>query len=341
MSKLTKPFKVIVLIISGIILIIGIIIVSTIYHEYNRSYIRPNTFGNNMVIYPNKGKVRLKSRTTNKYITPKLDYIFRNLNNPITVYKLDNRRGFLNQQSGKILIDSKKHNFSLAWEFDTESGLAAVVENNILGFIDTLGNYQIEPQFEYNHLSSSVKGFKFNNGYCTVSDRNGKNGIINASGNFVLKPTYSFISNEYSDKKRVVSVKSDNGTKYGLLDSCFSTILPLEYEKIEPKENGILVEKDNRKQLLSTKNPSIVLAENIWDNIEKIYYEESITNYKPIALKDYFKVTLNWHYGIIDSNGKVILEPVWDEINCLTPNLFEVIRDYNSFLVDENGRFIN
>jgi len=51
-------------------------------------------------------------------------------------------------------------------------------------------------------------------------------------------------------------------------------------------------------------------------------------------------IELNGKYGVIDSDGKIIIEPVWDNIECLNPGLFAVQLNGENLLLNKNRRFI-
>ncbi len=50
---------------------------------------------------------------------------------------------------------------------------------------------------------------------------------------------------------------------------------------------------------------------------------------------------INNKSGVIDANGKVCIEPKWDEVNCLNPSLFKVWLGNQKFLFDATGKYIN
>ena len=337
-----KSLKIVVLSALALVTAAGAIVVFSLYKMKNEPYERYFFHDQNtLVVYPS-GKMRLKNHQTGYYITPKLDRIFRNTN-PITVYKLDHKRGYLNQETGEIIIDAKTHNFSYAYEFDPESGLAAVVENCLMGFIDETGEFIIKPQFEYHYASFNQLGFRFRDGYSLIPGRNGKLGIIDTSGEIILEPKYDWISNSGEYKLRIVRLNEENQYKFGLMDSTFSLILPVKFDDIELTKEGIILCENQQKRMVAYSNFEKVVTKQIWDEISPLYYQPTGSGSENCSkvFSGYYRVEMGNKSGLINSAGKLCVKPEWDDIYCLNPTLFEVTTNNNSLLINANGQFID
>ena len=131
-------------------------------------------------------------------------------------------RGYLNVMTGEIEI---KAEYDHAWLFS--EGVAAVVKDNKIGFIDKDNNVVIPFQYPM-YASYAPYTYRFYNGYCKVTDEEGCCGLIDHSGNWVIEPKYQRIKRPVFDKYRKVKLND----KWGLLDENLKLILPIKYNHI-------------------------------------------------------------------------------------------------------------
>lgn len=118
--------------------------------------------------------------------------------------------------------------FDHAWRFS--EGKAAVSVHGKLGFINSSGEYVIDTMFVYSNKSKQgqaqynrqTKGFVdfiFHNGLCVMMDTNGKYGLINDKGDWVIEAEYEGV--EYIESCQVwlvmkkVEVGTENIMNYG------------------------------------------------------------------------------------------------------------------------------
>jgi uncharacterized membrane protein len=131
-------------------------------------------------------------------------------------------RGYLNVVTGEIEI---KAEYDHAWLFS--EGVAAVVKDNKIGFIDKDNNVVIPFQYPM-YASYAPYTYRFYNGYCKVTDEEGRCGLIDHSGNWVIEPKYQRIKKPVFNKYRKVKLND----KWGLLDENLKLILPIKYDYI-------------------------------------------------------------------------------------------------------------
>lgn len=137
------------------------------------------------------------------------------------------RKGYLDIYSGRVRIsDMFKH----AWNF--KNGAYAVVcqDNDSLYVIDRRGRIVSKRGFK---LSNQIGfGFMFNDDLCIMEDNNGKFGIINPYGDWVLEPEY--------DKILRIPINGDykvtSGNLHGIKDKDMKDILPLKYDYLNFRE---------------------------------------------------------------------------------------------------------
>lgn len=113
-----------------------------------RSHDNDRPLSDNIAVHYYSGNtVRIYDAGAGKYVTPKLKWVSEApWRDSLAVFCAKNdRRGFLNINTGEIVIDAV---FEHAWVFS--EGLAAVVEpDGKMGFIDASGEYVIAPEFDY------------------------------------------------------------------------------------------------------------------------------------------------------------------------------------------------
>lgn len=202
-------------------------------------------------------------------------------------------------QSGNQVFSKS---FEVASGF-AENGLACVgVEINYrvkYGYIDKSGEFVIEPIFD--GYSSRFSEY----GYAVVSlevDYKDKYGVIDKNGDWVIEPTYDYISTDYYTDIFVIKVDGNLGiiNKDGV-------------QIIMPQYDDIYFELDN----------NIIVCE--YDDIYDVYYKDGrligngYSNVNEVS-DEYLEVHRNNKEGIIDINGNVIIEPLYDYVWLMDDN---------------------
>ena len=131
-------------------------------------------------------------------------------------------RGYLNVVTGEIDI---KAEYDYAWLFS--EGVAAVVKDDKIGFIDKDNNVVIPFQYPM-YASYAPYTYRFYSGYCKMTDEEGRCGLIDHSGAWVIEPKYQRIKKPVFGKYRKVKLND----KWGLLDENLKLILPTKYDHI-------------------------------------------------------------------------------------------------------------
>lgn len=124
-----------------------------------------------IAIESSDGKVSIKNTVTGKVTIKdiKLDWTASSLNDSLSVYCTDGKRGYYNAYTGEIAIPAQ---YRRAWVFS--EGLAAVQKNGMIGFIDHKGNTAID--FNYPFHGNPLSDFTFKHGHCVAADTTGKLG---------------------------------------------------------------------------------------------------------------------------------------------------------------------
>lgn len=266
-------------------------------------------------VYFNNGKVRVYNFQTERFVTPKLDWIAdTDQDDSLTVFSHKGKRGYLSLYDGKIAIASQ---YQSAWMFS--EGLGAVIKDNRLGFINSEGRPIIPFQFPINPVPGEKVDFLFKKGYCTMVNQPGKHGLINKNGEWAIQPEYDYIRNPVKGFRIITKDK-----KAGLLDSLLNTVLPVEYDAIAIADDGLVVAKDGLQQKISFDTRTIINP-FVYDQVNIIYYNSGKVNEEgeDIQIKsDYMTFNINGKTGLMDKNGKIVFRALYNDIVALANDLF-------------------
>lgn len=255
--------------------------------------------------------LRVYDRKAEKYVTPQLKWVAGTPErDSLTVFcDKDDRRGFINVNTGKIVIEGR---YEHAWVFS--EGLAAVVEpDGKMGFIDATGEYVIAPELDY--IASHDYVFKHN--VCCIENRDGKQGLLSREGRWVLPQEYSYI--DYVGATDMFIATKDE--KDGLIrNGCFEWVYPVEYDDISwtdaPTGKGFILYKDFCSKHVAVDGT--VIDEFLVDCTQELKY---MTKYNSNEADEYaisdkvisFRVYTLW--GVMDKRtGRVIIPAKYGNI---------------------------
>ena len=188
--------------------------------------------------------------------------------------------------------------------------------------------------------------YNFENNYAGVRTFNGKMGLIDSTGNLVIKPTYQFIHNKKELKNLYeVAILSNKKSKRGYIDLEENIKIPIEYDDVFYLGNGLIrVSKNNKTGVLDTLNNIILPLKSDFimeqdgilfvqtNNTTDLFdARKQLTNFKAEDI-DYFTnnrsiVTLqNNTTFIINKEGTVVL-------NAIKNYKFEKIIGLDSYII--------
>ena len=144
----------------------------------------------------------------------------------LAVFAKDDKRGYFNVNTGEIIIEpTYKH----AWVFS--EGLAGVVQNDMVGFINSKGEVVID--FLYPYRGNSLSSFVFHQGRCVVANTDQRLGVIDTLGNWIIQPQYDDIS--LAPDYAVVGIKGEFNQQIGydgrvILDCVIDNVYDIYYD---------------------------------------------------------------------------------------------------------------
>ena len=284
-------------------------------------------------------KWRVYNKQTGEYTTEKINWVSEAPEtDSLAVYALPGKRGYININTGHIIIDAEANDYRKAWVFS--DGLAAVMRDGKIGFINDRNDVVIPFQFDYTDKCRMYDfGYVFYNGYCAMTDADGNLGLIDKNGNWIVEPGYDEIWAPHKSGYRVI-VKDG---KHGILDSTCTIVYPAEYGYINIIPDGFVLNKGGKKWQVDFEGN--IVQPFMFDNT---YYLKYPIGYNEcgemqFAFADFLKYEVMNCYGIMNRiTGEPVTPAIYSGINMLSKDLFEV-QEYDSYdwyLIDTKGNVI-
>ncbi len=280
---------------------------------------------------------RVYNEVTGKYMTPRLDWVSDvPAGDSLAVFARGGRRGYLNVNTGESVVEAR--DYERAWVFS--EGLAAVVKEGKVGFINVRNELVIPFRYDYSPHCKMNVSYLFHNGYCMMTDADGNCGLIDRSGEWVVEPTYDEL---WVPAKNGCRVVVDDGV-FGVLDAECKVKFPVEYGYITIMDDGgFTLTKGGREWRIDSDGN--VVNEFLFSCSNYMYYPTGYNDSGEViyALADYMEYELLQHYGIMNRHtGKPVTPAIYDEINMISENLFEV-QPSDSFswhIIDSQGNIV-
>ena len=298
------------------------------------------------------GKSRLYDDVNERYLTPKYKWISpvldsENYDDTLTVFcDKNDKRGYLNAYTGEVVIEPQ---YDAAWVFS--EGLAAVMKDDMIAFIDRKGEIIIpfnfrhnERKYDYDHID-----YVFHDGYCDMIGDNGCQGLINKSGEWCIEPIYGYIVKDCLRDGYKTIIESGIETyayteKEGYVDKDMNVIFPAEYSNITITSDGFILTKDNR--MWKEDFEGNVTIPFMYEYLSNMTYSVgvNIEGYAIQELSDeYMLYYINGHNGIYNVKTKEAVTPaIYTDIEMLDKDLFSVeLEDSGCYIIDGTGKRVN
>lgn len=256
------------------------------------------------------------------------------------------RKGYLNIYTGKVVIpDIFKH----AWNFKDGKHAIVCMENDSLYVINRKGRVISKGFKNSNQLKF---GFVFNDGLCIMESNEGKFGLINPKGEWILTPEYEWISRNARTGAYLVMQNNLSG----VIDKSLNSVLPIKFKHIDfydhandPNNDaswyyrvGYWVENPDgtrgyydKDAKLITECPFIELnpLRYNWSQNEKGDWYEKTSEYVAYRVGD--------KWGLMSKKGTCITQPIYEWLYAIDANRFETTIDNDvKIIIDETGKEI-
>ena len=150
------------------------------------------------------------------------------------------------------------------------SGLSTICRGGISFYIDSYGNIVSKDKpFEMAFINSHgdlasdyliVKDLQgFRNGYSTITDQNGWEGLINTQGEFIIPCEYSFIANGFDDNFVLIQLNHKSGfARKSTGDIVIPCIYEIDYNGWQFREGLVPVKKNGKYGYINENNEIII-----------------------------------------------------------------------------------
>ncbi len=308
-------------------------------YEYGRTYYNRELSENITLHSFSDNKWRVYDCISEKYMTDKINWLSEvSDNDSLAVYALLDKRGYINVNTGRIVIDAQANDYNKAWVFS--EGLAAVMKDGKIGFINANNEVVIPFHFDYTDKCRMWEfGYVFHNGYCAMPEADGDLGLIDKNGNWVVEPEYDEIWAPHTSGYRII-IKEN---KYGILNAGCDVVYPAEYGYIDILSDGFVLTKGGKQWQVDFEGNTVqpfmfdgtyyLNYPNCYDSCGDLIYE----------LADFVKYEIMNSYGIMNRiTGEPITLAIYSDINMLSKELFEVQEygSYDWYLLDTKGNVV-
>lgn len=140
---------------------------------------------------------------------------------------------------------------------------------------------------------------KNTNSTYTFCEDKGKYGLIDTSGEIILKAKYKSIT-----QRGNYYVIKDQDNNYGLMDSAFNNIIPFVYKYIYDFRNGLFIVKDNNHKYGVVDKDLNTIIPFEYDQID---FENN----------NCFRTQKNYNYGIVDTNNQTLIPNEYSSLSIL------------------------
>ena len=299
----------------------------TYLHDYSNQYVSP------YVIYHSSCPSYLYNTVKGQRTLTGVHWICKSSDgDSLVCYSTieEHKRGYFNRFTGEVVVPAQ---FDKAWIFS--EGVACVYEKGMLRFIDHQGHDVMGKEFPYGIRNDD---YCFHNGLCIMFDDNGRFGLIDKQGNWVVSPEYY----EMSYDTKGFWLVQDSDWNYGLLDSEGEMLLPIEYDNItiNHRDSCISVHRlDHLDQILDFEG-NILNSCDFWE-VDKLEYttdeydDDGILKSATARCLKYR--TSDWYYGLMDKDGNIITPPSYSSIEAIGPDRYHCDGPNGAVILDSKG----
>jgi serine/threonine protein kinase len=223
-----------------------------------------------------------------------------------------------------VSICSSGYFYSKSDEVSQKKYLIGCIENKLgeekFGFIDTKGNWVIQPIFDW------VDPFKDGLAGAFI---NGKRGYIDSKGNWVIQPIFDRVD-PFKDGLARAKI---NG-KYGYIDTKGNWVIQPIFDKVLYFNEGLASAKINGKYgYIDTKGNWVI--QPIFDRVYS--FSEGLAS---AAVSENPNDFFNDKCGFIDKKGNWVIQPIFDYVSNFKDGLAEVHSNGKEGFIDKKGNWV-
>jgi hypothetical protein len=290
--------------------------------------------------------------------------------------RIHEKYGYIDE-TGEFVVDPQ---FDVAWVFI--HGSAVVKKDGKYGLIDKMGDWIIEPTYDsvrpfsincFIIIQDSAFGFmehgtgkilvapqyeqvyNYTDDLCVVQKGRAL-GIVNSNGvvtctpqlqdlKEMFGPLATVVQSDTSDEmSMLISIIDGGAVKAGLINRKGEFVVPCKYNDIfDDATNGFYYPfiRDERftNDSVIGEIPVLVGKYGIVDTAGNIL-SEPLFDELPVYGDEMFRVSMNGKYGYADKQGKVVIPPKWDFAVSFSEGKAIVSDAGNSSIIDKTGKVL-
>lgn len=278
------------------------------------------------------------------------------VNNDRICVKIGEQWGFIDKE-GNVIIDP-----ILNAPSKFNAGLLPVNDNGLYGYLDTNGDWAIEPQFMYampfsegvatiamldenqggpiysliNHTGRTIttfrdgsgRGWPFKNGAAIVGWTNQKYAVVNKTGDMVFETQFDLYQGDETTYQFIfdglIGVCTDG--KWGFIDSAGEWIIKAQYEGVDRFRDRLCsVKIDGKWGVIDTTGKVVVEPKYDW----YVRFNDGLA-----------AVDIDGKYGYIDKEGKVVIQPKYGSAWDFVDGVAWVSTEKGTGLIDTTGNWV-
>lgn len=328
-------------------LVIGALIVREWFDDtYGRDPWSDESLSKNVdVHFYNDYRVRLWDKQAGRYVTPRLLWVSGEPErDSLTVYAdMDGNRGYVNCNTGKIVIPAGKARYRHAWHFSEGRAFVVLPGEDSLSVIDYDGKVvarNVAPHFEDND-------YVFENGLCELC-KDGRYGLLSKDGTWALEPAFFHI--DTPNTFGYLRVRDEKG--YWLLDKDLKKVFPEPYDHMSyaiGREEGagtLYLTKNHVKQLVNYDGS--IVEPFVIDSTYELKYiirynEEEADEYALDPDLVVYRVD-DWEGLMNKHTGRPVTPAIYTDFNMISKELIKAELDVNyegeAVVMDRSGRVV-
>lgn len=252
---------------------------------------------------------------------------------PVIYWPLD--KTYLARQENKYGVISSAGTTIIQFGYDAietaGDGNFIIIKDGLRGFANAEGKIIVKPLYKTLRYIKSAACLSY-------SDESGKEGLISLSGKVMVPSGYDRI---YFGNPQQRYFWVQNANYFGVFDSSGSLKLPVDYKfKYEndlnqnqlgyPVEHFVLADRENRYGVVM--NDGTIILPFSFSRINRLY------DHSESGRIIYFEIQRNDKWGVADSSGNIIVEPVYDRVHSSWFPRIANNRLLPYFIVCKNGK---
>lgn len=205
----------------------------------------------------------------------------------------------------------------------------------MLTFIDHNGKAAIDRNFPY---TERIDSYCFHDGLCAVMGDNERIGLINKQGECVVEPEYYYLYHEKSGFWKTEDLDGEEGlidaNGEELLANCYYDI------RIDSNKELIYARTTDYVDMIFDFDGKVVNACNYAGVLKLKYESNELDNdgcFKQALANLMSYYTSGSYYGLIDYDGNLITEPLYNDITALSVDRYLCEGPFGSVILDDKG----